>query len=237
MAVSAAAPSPQPLARAAGAFYLLTFVIGFSTLAMGANLLVSGNPEATAAGILARPNAVWQFFAAFLLGAVDYIVVSVLLYRLLAPVNKTVSLTAAVLSITGCTITAAACVFIVMPFRILNDHGLTAAFTAAQLHALAYGSLKIYNNMYSVGLCFFGFYCSLVGYLILRSGFIPKFVGVLMLLAGLNWLTFLWPPLSNALGNWVLILAIPGELSLTLWLLIAGVNEQRWRESAGGATP
>jgi hypothetical protein len=82
-------------------------------------------------------------------------------------------------------------------------------------------------------LVFFGFYCLLIGYLIFRSTFLPRILGVLMAIAGLGWLTFLWPPLANYLSPYIFAPGIFGEASLTLWLLVFGVNEQRWKEQAG----
>jgi hypothetical protein len=84
-------------------------------------------------------------------------------------------------------------------------------------------------------LVFFGFYCLLIGYLVLRSTFLPRALGVLMLFAGLGWLTFLSAPLAKQLSPYNLVPGLLGEGALTLWLLVRGVNEQRWKEQAGAA--
>jgi Domain of unknown function (DUF4386) len=81
-------------------------------------------------------------------------------------------------------------------------------------------------------LVFFGFYCLLIGYLIFRSTFLPRILGVLMAFGGLGWLTFLSPPLANYLSPYNLAPGILGEGALTLWLLVIGVNAQRWKEQA-----
>ena len=81
-------------------------------------------------------------------------------------------------------------------------------------------------------LVFFGFYCLLIGYLIFRSTFLPRILGVMMAFAGLGWLTFLSPPLANHLSPYNLAPGLLGEGSLSLWLLVIGVNEQRWKEQA-----
>lgn len=88
-------------------------------------------------------------------------------------------------------------------------------------------------------LVFFGFYCLLVGYLILKSSFLPCALGALMVLGGLGWLTFAWPPLSRSLAPYNLAPGMIAEGVLTIWLLVAGVNAQKWQEqaAAGAASP
>jgi Domain of unknown function (DUF4386) len=81
-------------------------------------------------------------------------------------------------------------------------------------------------------LVFFGPYCLLIGYLIFRSTFLPRILGVLMMFAGLGWLLFL-SPLANHLSTYLKVLGFLAELSLCLWLLVMGVNVQRWKEQAG----
>jgi len=83
-------------------------------------------------------------------------------------------------------------------------------------------------------LVFFGPYCLLIGYLIFRSAFLPRILGVLMALAGLGWLTFL-SPLANHLSTYLKALGFLAEASLMLWLLVKGVNVQRWQEQASAA--
>jgi hypothetical protein len=89
-----------------------------------------------------------------------------------------------------------------------------------------------------MGLIFFGFECLVLGYLIFRSGYFPRILGVLMQIAGLSYLTnsfalLLAPAFAAKLVPAILLPALIGELSLCLWLLIKGVNAQRWREQAG----
>ena len=112
---------------------------------------------------------------------------------------------------------------------------LLAAFFS--LVGCAIGPLSLFHLTPSHinSLVFFGFYCLLIGYLIFRSTFLPRILGVLMAFAGLGWLTFLSPPLANHLSPYIFAPGILGEGSLTLWLLVIGVNEQRWKEQASAA--
>src|SRR5713226_4901244 len=84
-------------------------------------------------------------------------------------------------------------------------------------------------------LVFFGFYCLLIGYLIFRSTFLPRILGVLMAFGGLGWLTYMSPPVVNYLSPYNLALGILGQESVMLWLIVMGVNEQRWKEQASAA--
>ena len=82
----------------------------------------------------------------------------------------------------------------------------------------------------------FGFYCLLIGYLILRSTFLPRFLGILMVLAGLGWLTFVSPQLAKSLSPFNFLPGIVGEGALTVWLLAKGVDAKRWKAQAGVQT-
>ncbi|HYK34655.1 DUF4386 domain-containing protein [Alloacidobacterium sp.] len=99
-----------------------------------------------------------------------------------------------------------------------------AGCTLGALQAFHFAPLHINS------LVFFGFYCLLIGYLILKSNFLPRVVGILMVLAGLGWLTFLSPQLANRLSPWTMLLGLLGEGSLTAWLLGKGVNTERWEQ-------
>jgi Domain of unknown function (DUF4386) len=103
---------------------------------------------------------------------------------------------------------------------------LLAAFF--NLVALTFESFQSYN----IGLIFGGCYCLLIGYLIFRSTFLPRILGAPMAIAGLGWLTFLLPPLANHLSPYNLGAGILGEGILMLWLLVMGLNVQRWKEKA-----
>ena len=119
-------------------------------------------------------------------------------------------------------------------FKPVNRNlSLLAAFFS--LAGITMGALNVFHlapfQMNPLG--FFGFYCLLIGYLILRSTFLPRVLGVLMAFGGLSWLTFFSPALTSQLAPYNLAPGIFGEGVLTLWLLAVGLNEQRWKEQAG----
>lgn len=84
-------------------------------------------------------------------------------------------------------------------------------------------------------LIFFGFYCLLISYLIFKSTFLPRFLASLMAFAGLGWLTFFWPSFAASLSPYIFLPGIIGEGTLTLWLVVMGVNEPQWKEQASAA--
>jgi Domain of unknown function (DUF4386) len=112
------------------------------------------------------------------------------------------------------------------------SRGLSLLAACCNLAALACECLQLQLRGVAVGLVFHGFYWLLIGYLIFRSAFLPRILGVLMAFAGLGWLTFLAPPLANYLSPYILVLGFLAELALMLWLLVMGVNVQRWKEQA-----
>ena len=223
--------SPRSTARVAGFFYLLVFLSAIP-LALAAKLVVRGDAAATTANIVAH-QATWRSgFTAELLQVASYIMVTALFYALFKPVNRPLALIAALFSIVGCAIQALAFVFYTIPLELSSGSAPLGVFKVEQIQALALTSLKIETVGYDIGLVFFGFYDFLIGYLVFRSTFLPRALGILMSLAGLGFLTFLWPPLANAISPVVLLAGLIGEGALTVWLLAFGVDDRRWKEQA-----
>jgi hypothetical protein len=110
---------------------------------------------------------------------------------------------------------------------------LLAAFFS--LVGLTFEALRLQPHGVNIAIVFAGFYCVLIGYLIFNSTFLPRILGALMAFAGMGWLTFLSPPLVNYLSPYNLAAGLLGEVSVFLWLLVMGVNVQRWKEQASAA--
>jgi hypothetical protein len=132
-----------------------------------------------------------------------YIVLTLLFYFMFKPVNRIVSLVAAIFSLAGCAL------------------GVLDLFHVAPSHISP--------------LLFFGPYCLLIGYLIVRSTFLPRALGWLMAFAGFGWLAYLFPAVVRHLSIYIDGLGILAEVSLMLWLLVMGVNVQRWKQQASAA--
>ncbi len=168
-------PSPLSMARFAGGLYFSTLLIS--------QLLETLFPD--------RMN-----LAAGLIEIVGMLSVTLLLYLLFKPVNRSLSLLAAVFNLVGITIEAVR----------LNAHGSDFAMV------------------------FHGAFCILVSYLIWRSAFLPRILAALIALGGLAWLTYPLTPFASYLSPYNVICGLAGEASVFLWLLVAGVNVQRWNE-------
>jgi hypothetical protein len=228
--------SPRFTARMAGALYLLSITAGVvAVLLVGGALVVDGDAVATATNILANETLFRLSVASFLIGVACYVAVTALLYRLLRPVSKTISLLAAFFSLVGCALWAVGSLFQLAALAILRDGGSSSGLTGEQAQAMALMLLQLNAQALSVGIVFFGFYCLLTGYLIFRSTFLPRIVGALVALTGIGYLTYLYPPLQQALSAYLPVSNLLGEAALTLWLLLVGVNAQCWKEQARAA--
>jgi len=228
--------SLRSLARIAGSLYLITILTGiFSAGYVSGRLVVNGDAAATAANILAHPGLLQLGFAVYLIEMACQVAITALFYNLLKPAGRNVSLVAAFLGLTGCVIKTFSRLFFIAPLFILGGAHYLSVFSAEQLQALALLFLKVNDRGAGIALVFFGFYAILTGYLIIKSTFLPRILGVLSVVGGLGWLTFLYAPLGSRLFHFIAIFAILGAASLIVWLLVKGVNEQRWKEQSVAA--
>ncbi len=228
--------SPRFTARLAGVFQLLEALTAASPgVFVLDRLVVPGNGAATAANILGHERLFWLGFASSLIGVAFHIAWALLMYELLKPVNKSLSSLAAFVILVGCAIQALSSLFYLAPLLILQSSSSPSAFTVEQLQALALIFVKLRVYSFDIYLVFFGFWCILIGYLIFRSTFLPRVLGVLVAISGLGWVTYLSPPLADRLWPFIASASALGEIPLELWLIVMGVNAQRWKEQASAA--
>jgi uncharacterized protein DUF4386 len=148
------------------------------------------------------------------------------------PVNRTVSLVAALFSMLGCAVQAFTALFRVAPMTILRAAQSSTGLRKEHVDAVAYLVLKLYAPSYCIALVFFGFYMILIGWLIFNSTFMPRLLGVAVAIGGAGGLTFLWPPLAMILWPRVILALDVGEFGFMLWLAIKGLDVERWNERA-----
>ena len=225
--------SPRLMARMAGLFYLLTILAGiFAQYFVSNKLVVFGDASTTATNILAHKKLFQWGFAVYLVEMTCQITSIALFYFLLKPVSRSVSLLAAFIGLAGCTIKALSRLFYIVPLFVLGGEHYLGVFNPEQLNALALLLLEVNNLGAGIALAFFGFLALLKGYLIVRSTFLPRVLGMLSILAGLGLLTFLSPALGNRMFPYVAPIGLLGAVAQIFWLLVFGVNERRWKDQA-----
>jgi hypothetical protein len=228
-----AATSPRRKARIAGVFYLLTILTGiFAQGFVSGSLVVDGDASATATNMLAHSGFFQLGFAVYLIEMACQVAMTALFYELLKPAGRSISLMAAFLGLTGCAIKTFSRVFFIASLSVLGGSHYLSVFSTEQLQALALLFLKVNDQGAGIGLVFFGFYALLTGYLVIRSTFLPRILGVLGILGGVGWISFLYPPLGYRLFSVIGALGLLGAGAKILWLIVFGVNEQRWKEQA-----
>jgi len=233
-------PSPLLSARMAGALWLMVILAGIVAVFGGASLDSSGDSGTLAANALASASKIRLAFVINFFGKICYIGVTVLLYELLKPVNKSVALFGAFCGLAG-LMSGAGSINSFAALSMLEESRRAAEPVASQLQATVKMFLRAAAPGFGVEMVFFGCQIVSVGYLIVRSHFIPLAIGVLLLLAGSSYLiasftSFLSPAFGTRLLPLIVPIALLGEGALALWLLLKGVNVEQWRSTAHRAT-
>ena len=230
--------SPQTYARIGGLLYMIIIVTGiFGELFVRGKLVVAGDATATANNIMASP-LLWRIgIVGDLVMHVCDVPLMLIFYVLLRPVNKNLALLALLFTLVQTAVLVATKLNLFIPVFLSGNADYLKAFEPNQLHALIYLSVKSDTYGFAIGLLFFGFACLVLGYLIFKSAYLPKTLGILMQIAGLCYLAnsfalFLAPAFSNSISPAILVPAFIGELSLCLWLLVKGVNVPEWKKQA-----
>ena len=219
---------------------MLTILTSMFAFIIAGQFMVAGDPAATAANLTEHEGMQRLAFVANLIATVCYLAVTLLMYVLLKPVNKNVSLMGAFFSIVGCAIGTVSCLLYLAPLAVLKGGLAPGGFTVEQSQDLALTLLTLSLGANDIGLVFFGFHVLTIGYLIRRSTFLPRVLGTLLFVTGVCYLTnsfatFFALPFKAYLMPAVGLGGLLGEGALTGWLLIKRVNVQRWLEQARGA--
>jgi hypothetical protein len=229
--------SPQVYARIGGLAYLIIIVAGaMGEIFIRSKIIVPGNAIATTKNISASP-LLWRIgvFGDLVMHVFD-LVLGIVYYTLLKRVNKDLALLSLLFGLIQTAVLVANKMNLLMPLFLLDDVNYLKAFDQGQLQALSYLSIKAHEYGFGIGLIFFGFECLIDGYLIFRSEFLPRILGIMIFIAGICYLTntfllIFLPKLEDLLFPTILgPLAFIGEFSMCLWLLIKGVNIKKWEE-------
>jgi hypothetical protein len=229
--------SPRTYARIAGVLYLIIFILGPFAFFLGrTSVVVSGDAAATAAKVMASESVFRIGMVAESVIVLVEIVLAAILYALLRPVSQPLSLAAAFSRLAEAIVQAVNLLTSVPALLLLGGASYLAAFEPEQLDALVLLFLDV--NAFGILLwgLIFGFHLLLLGYLVYRSGFWPRILGILLMIASLGYLAqsyghILAPQFDDIFATIVLV-AVPAELAFTVWLLWKGVDVERWEERA-----
>ncbi len=235
-----AGSSPLLKARMAGFFWLMTIITGMFSFIAGGRFIVAGDAATTAANIIDHELLFRLAFISNLLATACYLAVTLLVYQLLKPVNRTVAAFVVLFSLMGCSAGLISGLLFLAPLDFLSGASYLSTFTVAQLQSLTLTVLTLSLRLNDIGMVFFGLHVLSIGYLIRKSTFLPKVLGTLLFVAGACYLTstfanFLALPFRTYLLPFVALGGLLGEGSLTGWLLVKGVNVERWKESAAAS--
>ena len=230
--------SIKKTARIAGVLYLAIFVIYPLAASVRSMLVVPGDAAATAQSVAANQSLFrWGMAGESVIFLIE-IVMAGFLYVLLKPVSRSISLASALARASEGIVMAATNLFTsILTLFVVGNTGYLAVFEPEQQDALALLFQDANNYVILIWGLFFALHLVLLGWLVYRSGFFPKIPGVLLVLAGIGYFAqsfgvMVAPGLSDVLATVVLLLATPGELVFALWLLIKGVDENKWRARA-----
>ena len=225
--------SPILAARIAGALWLIVIVASIASVIGTHPLDWRADPASLAAAATQAAASIRIGFAVRFSGKICYLAVSVILYEILKPVNRTFALFSAFCGLAG-LLTGITSFNDLTALSLLEESRRVAQPLADQLQATAKTIIATHSLEPGREDVFFGFQIAALGFLITRSSLLPRAIGVLLLLGGAGFLitsftAFVSPGLGDRLAPLVLPIAIIGEGALTLWLLVRGVNVDQWR--------
>jgi hypothetical protein len=216
-------------ARGAGFLYLLLAIVApIGLIFVPSQLIVSGDATATADRIVASESLYRIGIASELIASILFVLLAVALYRLLKRVNETHALLMMVLALVSVPIAFLSASYEIIAHSIYNGPGFLSGLDKAQLDSLGYMFLRMHTEGKGVEEVFWGLWLLPFGMLVIRSGFIPRFIGVLLLVAGSGYLISFFGPLLlpqyRSLIGQVTMVFFFGEFPIVLWLLIWGAR-------------
>lgn len=217
-------------ARAAGVLYLIIIFSGlFSELFVRSGIIVPGDANTTAENIASNSFLFRIGFISDLVMVISDVGVALLLYLLLKPVNNGLSMLAGFFRLAQATVLGINLLNFYLPLLLLGDNSYLSSFSEEQLNSLSLLFLNAHSYGYLISGVFFGISCVVLGYLIFKAEYFPKWLGVLVVAAGISYIidcvvNFLFPEFASTSEILVMTVAVVSELSLCLFLLIKGVK-------------
>ena len=224
--------SPLMIARVAGFLYLLVVPLGiFGSLYVPSILIVTGDAATTASNIMANELLFRLGIVSDLLAPLVLILVVLFLYRLLKPVNKNMAWLMVIFLLLGVPIALLSKLNQFAALQLLSGADYLTVFTTEQLQALALLFLRLHDRGGTIAAIFWGLWLFPMGYLVFKSGFFPRILGVLLMISCFGYLINSFAIFLGYTVNTGLFAAL-GEVLFLLWLLIKGVNVEQWEKRA-----
>jgi Domain of unknown function (DUF4386) len=220
----------QRYARAAGVAMLLSIIFGFlGEMYLPGKIIVTGDAAATAANITGNPTLFRLTFASYLVEGICDVALVVFFYILLRPVDPNLALLSVVFGIVSMVTFAVAQASFFASSLVLRETGGMLAFSVDQRHAIAFLYVRIASMIAWLFLCMYGIASMIRGYLIMRSRYVPRILGILLMFGGAGFFLrsatyLLAPAYSSALL--LMPMALAG-IPLMLWLLVRGIDPNR----------
>ena len=224
--------SPLVRARVAGFLYLIANIFApFTLLYLPSRFIVRGDAAATANNVIASESLFRFGIVGNLFTFIANIFLALALYQLLKVVNKNMASLMVILFLVGVPIAMLNELTQLAILQLLGGADYLKAYPTDQLQALAYLLLRLHDQGLLIAHIFFGLWLLPMGYLVFKSGFIPKIVGVLLVIAGVGYVVQSFAAFLGYNVNIILFTGL-GELVFLLWLLIKGVNVEQWKKRA-----
>ena len=226
--------SPLIYARVAGLLYLIVIIAGiFAEAFVRQSLIVSGDAGATANNIMASQSLFRVGSVSDLIHMISFLLLPLALYKLLKPVNKNHASLMVIFVIASVPILCLNMVNQFAALLLLSGADYLRVFEPDQLHAQVMLFLDLHRHGYLIAQIFTGLWLLPLGFLVFKSGFLPRILGILLMIATFGYLietfgNFLFPRYQEIYAWIVAVPAAIGEISFCLWLLIRGVNVQKW---------
>ncbi len=233
--------SPLRYAGIAGVLYLFIIVAGiFNEAFVLDKLIVSGDATATVNNIRASELLYRIGISGTIIMLACAVAVALIFYVLLRPVSRPLALLATSFNLVSISVDLVGKLSLFTVLLFSGDAAYLQSFEPDQLHALAYVSLRVHSVGYNISLVFFGINCLIWGYLIFKSGYFPKTLGILMVICGICYIAnsfawFLAPAIAGGLFPAILLPCLVAEASLCLWLMVKGVRLEQWKQRAGSS--
>jgi hypothetical protein len=232
--------SPRRLARIAGVLYLVNIIGGAFAIGFVNSRLLATDPATTAHNIQTHELLYRSGLAAHILVTVTNVPLAVLFYELFKVVSRRIALLDAAFILVATSIEAAGLLTQFQPLALLGSGPYPTLLPAAQLQALAQLPGDLSSSNYALHTVFFGLDILCLSYLVLRSRFLPRAIGVLLAVDGAAYLLYsfafvLAPGFAAQLVPWIQLPALVGEGALCLWLLLVGIDVTRWEKAASSS--